>query len=489
MSEPLDPPDRRPPPRRKRFLWLGALTLLSLCLLGWGWYTYLSLSSTRQIEEAVAETDRLDPGWRQEELEATRPNISDEENAALCVLEVKRLLPSPWPTPRPVSTPSSDGASVGTGSTRTILDDLATLPPEVQLTAAQIGELREDLHKAAAARAEARKLARLPRGRYAFSWPLTLFPAAFPGQDARAATRVLGMDAALRAQEGDANGALAAARAMVNAGRSIGNEPDTMCQLARLACQAFAVGNLERTLAQGQPSPPMLAALQEALQEEAAEPLLLISLRGERARLHRMFEAVRSGEIQPSQVAAVSGWQATAVNLGGGTYLRRAHAPCLRYLNEAVEIAKLPPERQRPEWQRLEAKARELPLLARMWAPTFTRTAGAFQRNQALLRAACVGPALERYRCAKGQWPDSLASLVTAGLLGEMPADPYDGKPLRYRRLTDGVVVYAIGPDGKDDGGTLNRQNPTATGSDIGFRLWDVPQRRRPPPSPSAGGR
>jgi hypothetical protein len=482
MGEPHDKVILLPTPRRKRFLWLGVLLLVVLCLLGWGWSTYLSISSTRQIEQSVAETDRIDPGWRLEELEAKRPPLRDEENAALCVLKVKRLLPSPWPTPRPTG-PSPKNASPGTSNTRTILDDLGTLAPELQLTAGQIGELREDLAIAAAARIEARKLEGLCRGRYAFVWPLTLFPPVFPGQDARATIRVLRMDAALRAQEGNADGAMASTRGILNAGRSIGREPDTICQLSRLACQTAAVETLERTLGQGEPSPSMLEALQAALQEEAAEPLRLISLRGERARMHRMFEAVRSGEIDAAQVVAVNGWQARLVNMGGGTYLKRAHAPSLRYLTEAVEIAKLPLERQWPEWQRLEAKAAELPVLVRMWVPTFTRTASAFQRGQAILRTAWVGLALERYRRVKAQWPDSLSGLVAAGLLGEVPIDPYDGKPLRYRRLPDGVVVYAIGPDGNDDGGTLNRQNPTAASSDVGFRLWDVPQWRRARPS------
>jgi hypothetical protein len=79
--------------------------------------------------------------------------------------------------------------------------------------------------------------------------------------------------------------------------------------------------------------------------------------------------------------------------------------------------------------------------------------------------------------------------LVTAGLLRAVPADPYDLRPLRLKRLPDGLVIYTLGPDGKDDGGTLNRQNPTDLGSDIGFQLWDVSARRRPslPPTPPDG--
>ena len=37
--------------------------------------------------------------------------------------------------------------------------------------------------------------------------------------------------------------------------------------------------------------------------------------------------------------------------------------------------------------------------------------------------------------------------------LDTVPEDPFDGKPLRYKRLPKGYVVYSIGWDGKDDGG------------------------------------
>jgi hypothetical protein len=60
-----------------------------------------------------------------------------------------------------------------------------------------------------------------------------------------------------------------------------------------------------------------------------------------------------------------------------------------------------------------------------------------------------------------------------------VPADPYDGKPLRLRRVRDGIVIYAVGPDLKDDGGAVNRRNPLSPGADIGFRLWDANQRGR----------
>ena len=38
-------------------------------------------------------------------------------------------------------------------------------------------------------------------------------------------------------------------------------------------------------------------------------------------------------------------------------------------------------------------------------------------------------------------------------LLGEIQSDPFDGKPMRYKRLPKGYVVYSVGPDGHDNDG------------------------------------
>jgi hypothetical protein len=117
-----------------------------------------------------------------------------------------------------------------------------------------------------------------------------------------------------------------------------------------------------------------------------------------------------------------------------------------------------------------------------------------------------VALAVERYRLQHGRWPESLADLSprrqqglitdkhlagAAGygpdLIGKIPMDPYIGKPLRYRRLADGVVIYSVGPDGKDDGGKIIRMNPNPStpGTDIGIQLWDPDKRRQPPLPPT----
>jgi hypothetical protein len=151
-------------------------------------------------------------------------------------------------------------------------------------------------------------------------------------------------------------------------------------------------------------------------------------------------------------------------------------------MTEIVEIAKLPVEEQRPKLARYVPSIhenRELPTYVRLMVPSMHKFAEAFWHRQAWLRCAIVAVAAERYRLANGHWPDSLPSLVPEYLAG-VPLDPFDAKPLRYLRLKDGVMIYSVGPDEKDDGGNLDRENPTKPGTDMGFQLWDVNSRRQP---------
>ena len=92
---PVDCP--APIPRRKRRRWL-ILLLVSGMVLG-GVFLYLYLGATLRVKQVLAETDRLDPGWRLEEIEAARERAAppDEENSVLTVQAAMKLMPPRWP--------------------------------------------------------------------------------------------------------------------------------------------------------------------------------------------------------------------------------------------------------------------------------------------------------------------------------------------------------------------------------------------------------
>lgn len=76
------------------------------------------------------------------------------------------------------------------------------------------------------------------------------------------------------------------------------------------------------------------------------------------------------------------------------------------------------------------------------------------------VRLAVAALAVERWRLAHGgQVPGSLAELVP-GFLSVIPNDPFDDRPLRYKKQAKGYVIYSIGEDLTDDGG---REQPADT--------------------------
>jgi hypothetical protein len=78
-----------------------------------------------------------------------------------------------------------------------------------------------------------------------------------------------------------------------------------------------------------------------------------------------------------------------------------------------------------------------------------------FARGQTRVNEAIVACALERYRVANGQFPETL-NAISPQYLEKMPLDLITGEPLKYRRTTDGqFVLYSVGWDEKDDGGTM----------------------------------
>ncbi|HVS38221.1 MAG TPA: hypothetical protein VMS17_21860 [Gemmataceae bacterium] len=42
-------------------------------------------------------------------------------------------------------------------------------------------------------------------------------------------------------------------------------------------------------------------------------------------------------------------------------------------------------------------------------------------------------------------------------------------------------MIYAVGPDGKDDGGVFDPKDMDRPGADVGFRLWNASRRGQAP--------
>jgi hypothetical protein len=450
-AKPLtDTPPRRGG-RRRRLLVAGLLLVAASAGL-WAWAAWRLSRDGDEAEAVAAELDRLDPGWRLEDLEARRDHPPDAENGALKLLAVAAMLPEG----RPI---------------RDVGRMLDKQPPQVRLGEPQLATVRAVLKPAEPALAEARQLPRYTRSRFPAEWKSGLVPTV---------AAWLRADSAVRAEVGDQGGALEGCRGVFHAARMVGDEPSALAQGMRAKVWVMGVQLLERLLAQGEPPADGLAELQRRLRAEEPAPLELTMLRAERAIFDQAI-----GEYFASRPA----YERWAAVLTPRDSPARVRAAGLRYWTRRVEIAKLPAAERPGRRAELAATIADLPGLIQPLIPwSLDAMAEEFDSGHALMRCATAAIAAERFRRDTGRWPASLEELVTSGLLPAVPADPHDLQPLRLKRWPDGLVIYSVGPDGKDDGGALNRQWPFVSG-DLGLRLWDVNARRQspaPPLQPSA---
>jgi hypothetical protein len=77
----------------------------------------------------------------------------------------------------------------------------------------------------------------------------------------------------------------------------------------------------------------------------------------------------------------------------------------------------------------------------------------------AQVRLAVTALAVERCRSAHGGRVPELISEITPNFLSAIPSDPFDGRPLRFKQLEKGYVIYSIGEDLTDDGGKTKTAN------------------------------
>jgi hypothetical protein len=440
-------------------LWLVSLTFLALRSLAVCAYQVVSHRAVQALHDAETEASRISPGWRLEEIEAAR--ATPLRNSAHCLADTADLLPPGWRSL--MGKPADDDLKLGGA--------IAAHAPGKCLTAETIGPMRKAVNAVTPAVVHARALANQPEGRYRIVWEPDVFSTRLPHiEKLRDVATLLIYDALLWLDDRDIDEALNSCLAVLNAGRSIGDEPLLVSQLARTRIVDNVCRLTEHVLVHGEPSDAALAELGRVLDREQAEPRLWWALRGERAAFDCFFACAEDGEFTAEELRKITGQPGfsptglTGPSLvpGGATIARAA---VLRYLSKAVEIAKLPPEQQLGALTKLEATVKHLPMMTGPFVPALGQAFTAFHRVAARLVCSSAALAAERYRLARGEWPSSLDRLVPA-LLPHLPTSPIDGKDLRYRPVADGVTISPV------DNGDAEHQN-------MGFRLWNAPVRQR----------
>jgi hypothetical protein len=240
---------------------------------------------------------------------------------------------------------------------------------------------------------------------------------------------------------------------------------------------------------------PQLVALQAQLGEVNLSPQLRSAFLTERAGVCRVLESQNAAKIQQSFTLPPpqSFWQ----RLQDPKMLLASVAPRGWNQQNMVVVAMLnqkyvdafDAERQifsprqvdsvASDAQKTFSRVTPINFLAAISVPNFSRACQTLARAQTLVNEATVACALERYRAAHGNFPETLAMLVP-GFIQKLPADLIGGQPLHYRRRgSDNFLLYSVGWNETDDGGASVRKENGSVDLDKGDWVWDPLQEKK----------
>ncbi|MDQ7780686.1 MAG: hypothetical protein RDV41_13410 [Planctomycetota bacterium] len=163
-------------------------------------------------------------------------------------------------------------------------------------------------------------------------------------------------------------------------------------------------------------------------------------------------------------------WQ--IVLYGEKTLLVQEYAACLRFIRECIELSKRPLHEVRRELMDIVSALRRQPryCFSRIIADVCSRRFFDYARFAAKRDVLVLGAAVLIYKTRTGSLPESLSDLAP-DLLPELPTDPYTGAGYIYRKSPDGFVVYSVGENLKDDGGTPYDPSEGPGEGDISLRV------------------
>ena len=275
-------------------------------------------------------------------------------------------------------------------------------------------------------------------------------------------TQLLQLRASAELADGQSAKALEDVKLMLRLGNSLHSSPFLISELVRIAIVNLAMQQVWEGLAEHKWSDEQLAALETELGKMDFLADWESAMRGERAF------AIASLENQRRTRKIISYADQRAVTN------RLALMPGAFFYQSELEFARLYQDWVFPivdtnsrtvslaALQRLEAHVRQEKkhyspykaeaLMAVQAVGASARKFGITQAEVDLARVAC---ALERYRLAHGEYPETLDALVPQ-FIEQLPDDVVNGQPLHYRLTDDGnFVLYSVGWNGTDDGGQV----------------------------------
>ena len=285
----------------------------------------------------------------------------------------------------------------------------------------------------------------------------------------KASSQVLELRAVAELQNGQSDKALADVKLMLRLAQSIRSEPFLISHLVRIAAFNLALQPVWEGIRDHHWSD---AQLEELNQELSGMDFLAdyeFAMRGERAltmanieymrRTRNIFNGVND-DGEDSQPALVLHLIPSSVFYRNELAIAQAHQEWILPIVD-VQRHSVSPEAAELAETNIEAMAATFSfnnIFARLVLSALERCPQRFGHAQSSADMARVACALERYRLAQGEYPETLDALAPR-FIESLPPDVIGGQPLKYHRTSDGkFALYSMGWNGTDDGGRVFRR-------------------------------
>jgi len=286
-------------------------------------------------------------------------------------------------------------------------------------------------------------------------------------QQVKSSAQLLSIAADDAVTKGRADTAIRMTEANVSLARSLQDEPILISRLVASASLALAVQPIEQLLSHGPLTDDQLAELQQAFRDANGLVSYRSAFVGERTMMIAAFQATREqskamNADSETNTFDIDAYKKTDTYNADFNFTLDAANSLIAYADKEFPAA-------------LEFKA-EKPdskyVISQMVVPPMQNILVRPAETSARLRLVQTALAIERYRLAHADaLPAGLSDLTPRLLPGNDGLDPFDGKPLRYKKLSNGYLLYSIGRDRKDDGGKRQTTNKNGTSGDITFTV------------------
>jgi hypothetical protein len=291
--------------------------------------------------------------------------------------------------------------------------------------------------------------------------------------------RLLSCEALERKRKGDVDGALESCQTILKLCRHMSDELYVLAFFVQRVIFSIGVVTLwERVLSDADASATAYRTMLAELRAWDIDRDFVRALKGERVLANEMFEWLRS----ETQFNPLNVWKTImsedfidlAFLLSPQNWLAENQLLTLNFYSELISVAQKGALHDRQQVHRTIAKF--LQKCRKGWKMTLGKREISWRRyplaeasvdicdqlldrvteTHALQRVTMTALALRLYRKENGRYPENLRQLVPK-YLPSVPIDPYDGKPIRYRKLQKGFKVWSVGGNRKDDGGVKVR--------------------------------